>query len=258
MSNRIRDIPWACWVNDPENKRRSLWQATEKCIRLHFRISFACATFLRTVLDGGSLLRELLQPTEDAHPAVAVTLAGFDVAGESGVTDANSSTGANFCGAATLQSVHLLWRKLPTDHGFGQLLVTGIPGVDEQTWRVDLKILASDAELFAVVADAAAEPLASNAHVGFSLGEAIEALLAPPLRGLRRIADRLKDAGRWSGNEDFYFYGIVALHDLSSGHLVPLSIRSSLWDFDCFSRSAQRFRAGLSSAAAPRLESSGS
>jgi hypothetical protein len=91
--------------------------------------------------------------------------------------------------------------------------------VDQQARRIDFQVLAAYAELLSISTDATAEPLASNPHVGFSLGEAVLAFLAPPLRGLRGVADCLEDAGRWSGNEDFYFYGVVALDDLSSCHL---------------------------------------
>src|SRR6185437_2321253 len=52
--------------------------------------------------DGLPFFDKFLHPAEDAHPAVAVALAGFNVAGKSGVSNADTSTGANFGGAATM------------------------------------------------------------------------------------------------------------------------------------------------------------
>jgi hypothetical protein len=75
--------------------------------------------------------------------------------------------------------------------------------MDEKAGRIDLEKFALHVNRLAVGAHAVAAPLAARADVHGRLGDMIEAVLSPPLRQLRWIADGLEDARGRSRNKNF-------------------------------------------------------
>ena len=72
--------------------------------------------------------------------------------------------------------------------------------MNQQTWRVDLQILAARLEVVAVWADSGRAPLSTRAQVTLKFRATIDAFLPPSLRNLSGIDERLKDALGWRGN----------------------------------------------------------
>src|SRR5215472_13850581 len=142
------------------------------------------------------------EPAEDALPAFAVCLRGWDIAGESFLRDTNQSSGAGFFRAARMKGVERLRGQFPTDHG-ARRVVAPNPRVNEKAWRVHFKILAFNKEGFAIGANTVTSPLAAWTHVHGRLGDMVEAVLSPPARKLRRIADGLKYTSWGRSDEDF-------------------------------------------------------
>src|SRR5215467_10926457 len=142
------------------------------------------------------------EPAEDALPAFAVCGGRRKVAGKSFLAHAQQRSRTGLFRAGGMQCVHRLRLKLPSHNGPGAI-VAAIPGMDEQTRRIDFEIFPLDPESPAVGANAVAAPLATGAHVHGGFGDVIKAVLPPPLGKLCWIADRLKNTSRRSGDEDF-------------------------------------------------------
>ena len=94
-------------------------------------------------------------------------------------------------------------RELPAHSGLPSTAPTCNPGVGQQARWIDLEIFALDAERDAVGADPEARPFASGAEIASPFGDAIHALLAPPLGHLLGISDCREDTFRRSGDENF-------------------------------------------------------
>src|SRR4029077_14450391 len=93
-------------------------------------------------------------------------------------------------------------RKFKADQGCGAGLVAAVPGMDEQTGRIDLDVLALNMEGLAVGADAVGAPLAAGPNIGLHPGHAVHALFSPPLHELARINESLEHALGRGGDED--------------------------------------------------------
>jgi len=83
--------------------------------------------------------------------------------------------------------------------------------MNQSSGRIDLEILAFNEEFLAIGADTVAAPLPSGPNVGAGLSHVVEAMLSTPALELGGITDRLEDACRRRGDEDFVGFEIVAL-----------------------------------------------
>jgi hypothetical protein len=141
-----------------------------------------------------------------------MTLGLINVAGESGMSDANQRAGSDFMRSTGVQAVYFVRLELPANDGGERPDEIGYARVHKQTRGIDLKVFAFEMETLPVSANTFVRPFAAHAKVrlGFYYPERCDLVWAwagrgfdsPPLRPPFGIGDGFEDASWRSGDED--------------------------------------------------------
>ena len=145
--------------------------------------------------DGFSFLDEGDEPSHDALPTFGVIRCCNGIGREAFVSNPEERAGARALRAGGMQGVHAFRLEFKADDGFVGAAPTVKPGMHQEVRRIDLEVLAADAEFLAIGAYATARPFSSDAKIGFPLGYAVHILSAPPARHLGWIGEGLEDTG---------------------------------------------------------------
>src|ERR1700739_3371821 len=163
---------------------------------------------------------KFLQPAEHSLPAIAVGFGLVEIASKTFLRNAHQRASSRLPRAAGVQSVHGLGLKFPADDSFLLAGVTADPSVDQLARRIYFEIFAFHVEFGAIGASSIATPFTAGAHIHSGFSNAVQTLLSPPARELGWIADCLKNARRWRGDEDLSGNGVLIRRNCGCGHAL--------------------------------------